>query len=62
MAIIFTANICWNIFDHADQPEPLWKLLEDGHFAEARREARRLIRRHPKIMLPVIASCLRDAG
>lgn len=62
MMHIFTANVCWNIFDYADQPEPLWSLQRAGRHAEARRAAIGLTLRHPIRMIPVIIDCLRNAG
>jgi len=55
---IFDKSTCWNIFDHADAPEPLWDLQRQGKHSEVRCAAIRLTIRHPLRMLLVIISCI----
>ena len=59
MKRIFDNTTCWNIFDHTDNPEPLWDLQRQGKHRKARRAAIRLTLRHPIRMLTVIVNCLR---
>ena len=59
MKYIFDKTTCWNIFDHAEDPERYWALQRAGHHAEARRAAIRLTLKHPLRMIPVIIACAR---
>jgi hypothetical protein len=59
MKRIFDKTTCWNIFDHADNPEPLWNLQHAGKHKAARRAAIFLTLRHPLRMIPVIIDCVR---
>lgn len=55
--MIFDKVTCWNIFDHTNNPEPLWNLQRLGKHREAQRAAMRLTLRHPLRMIPVIILC-----
>jgi hypothetical protein len=59
MKHIFDKTTCWNIFDHAADPERYWALHHAGQHDEARRAAIWLTLRHPLTMIPVIISCAR---
>lgn len=59
MKHIFDKTTCWNIFDHAEEPERYWALQRTGLHKEARRAAIRLTFRHPFVMIPVIIACTR---
>ena len=54
MKRIFDKTTCWNIFDHADDPERYWALQRAGLHDAARTAAIRLTLRHPLRMIPVI--------
>jgi len=59
MRHIFDKTTCWNIFDHAEDPERYWALQRTGLQKEARRAAIRLTLQHPLRMIPVIIACAR---
>ena len=59
MKHIFDKTTCWNIFDHAEEPERYWALQRAGLHKEVCRAAIWLTLRHPFMMIPVIISCAR---
>ena len=59
MRHIFDKTTCWNIFDHANDPERYWALQRAGLHEEACQAAIRLTLRHPLRMIPVIIACVR---
>ena len=59
MKHIFDKTTCWNIFDHAENPERYWALQRAGLQDAARTAAILLTLRHPIKMIPVIISCAR---
>ncbi len=58
--MLFDKIICWNIFDHANNPEPYFALLHRRNYKEARSAARKMTLRHPVLMIPVIIDCLKE--
>lgn len=58
MKHIFDKTTCWNIFDHAEDPERYWALQRVGLHKETRRAAIQLTLRHPLRMIPVIIACI----
>ncbi len=58
MNCIFDKITCWNIFEHTDDPEPLWELQRQGKHRQARKAAMWLTLKHPLRMMKVIFSCV----
>ena len=50
--------VAWNIFDHTNEPEELWNLIDDGQLLLAWGTAMRLTLRNPRLFLPVFLDSL----